>query len=88
VADVAIASVLILTVGALTLLLLRVAPGQSRRRTRALVGLVPGLLGALVVGSLTTDIVPDTWENVAVPWVIVLGTAAVVLLTVTNLAER
>lgn len=87
-ADVAIASVLILTVGSLTLLLVRVAPGQSRRRTRALVGLVPGLLGALVVASLTTDIVPDTWEDVAVPWVIVLGTAAVVLLTVTNLAER
>lgn len=87
-ADIAVTAVVVLSLAALTVILLRVAPGQSRRRTRALVGLVPGVLGAGVVAAMVTDIVPDNFESFALPWVIVLGTAGVVLLTLMNLAER
>ncbi len=80
-----------LAVGSLTfvvVLFLRLAPGQQRRRTRILVGLIPGLVGAAVVGALTTDLVPDRFETVALPWVVVAVSIGMVALTVRNLAAR
>jgi len=55
---------------------------------RALVGLVPGVVGAFVVAALMTDIVPDNFESIALPWVIVAGSIGIVLLIVMNLREH
>jgi uncharacterized membrane protein YeaQ/YmgE (transglycosylase-associated protein family) len=86
--NIEIASVLILLLVALTVLLIQIVPGQARRRTRAVIGLVPGMVGALVVAALVTDLVPDTFERVAAPWVILAVTAGVVVLAVTNLIRQ
>ena len=87
-ANVEIASLLVLLLVVLTVALVRVVPGQPSRRTRAAIGLVPGVVGALVVGALVTDIVPDAWERVVSPWVILAVTAGVVVLAVTNLVRQ
>jgi undecaprenyl pyrophosphate phosphatase UppP len=88
VANVGIAAVVILSIGALIALLLRIAPGQQRRSTRALIGLVPGLIGTLIVGALAMDFVPDQLESFALPWVIVVVTGGLILLMVKNLLDR
>jgi undecaprenyl pyrophosphate phosphatase UppP len=88
VANVGIAAVVILSIGGLIALLLRIAPGQHRQSTRALIGLVPGLVGTLIVGALAMDFVPDQLETVALPWVIVVVTGGLILLMVKNLLER
>jgi uncharacterized membrane protein YeaQ/YmgE (transglycosylase-associated protein family) len=85
VANVGIAAVVIVSIGGLIALALRLAPGQQRQSTRALIGLVPGLIGALVVAALVEDFVPDELESFALPWVIVVVTAGLILLTVKNL---
>ncbi len=81
---------LILALGltAFALLLNHVSPGQPRPWTRALIGLMPGLAGAVLVGMLATDLVPDALEQTATPWVVVLATLGVVGLTVLGLARR
>ena len=76
---------MIVSIGGLIALALRLAPGQQRQSTRALIGLVPGLIGALVVAALVEDFVPDQLESFALPWVIVVVTAGLILLTVKNL---
>lgn len=87
-ANVGIAALVVLSLGAVVLLVVQMAPGLPRRRMRALVGLVPGVVGAFVVAALTTDIVPDGFESIALPWVIVAGSIAIVLLIVMNLREH
>ncbi len=86
--NIEIASLLVGLLIALTVLLIRVVPGQPRRRTRAVIGLVPGVVGAFLVGALVTDFVPDTFERLAAPWVILAVTAGVVALAVTNLIRQ
>lgn len=86
--NVEIAILLAALLALLTVLLVRVAPGQSRRRTRALIGLAPGVVGAFVVGALVTDFVPDAWERVVGPWLILVVTVGVVVLAITNLARE
>ncbi len=85
-ANVGIAAVV---VGALVLaavVLLTFAPGQRRRRTRILAGLLPGIAGAAVVAALSADIVPDDFETTAVPWVIGGVSVALALVTIRHLA--
>ena len=66
----------------------RVDPGQPRPWTRALIGLAPGIIGAFLIGTLSTDLVPDAFETTITPWVVVLATIGVVGLTVMSLARR
>lgn len=87
-ANVGIAAVVILSIVGLIALLVRVAPGQQQQRTRALIGLVPGLIGTLIVGALAMDFVPDQLESFALPWVIVAVTGGLILLMIKNLVER
>jgi hypothetical protein len=87
VADVGIATVVILALALVIAIVLRLAPGQHRRRTRALIGLVPGVIGAVVVMALHKDLVPDEFEAFVLPWVIIAVTAGVIVLTIRNLAE-
>jgi hypothetical protein len=87
VADVGIATVVIVALALVIATVLRLAPGQHRLGTRALIGLVPGVLGAGIIMALHVDLVPDEFETVALPWVIVVVTAGVILLTIRNLAD-
>jgi uncharacterized membrane protein YeaQ/YmgE (transglycosylase-associated protein family) len=87
VADVGIAALVICLLAVVIAVVLRWAPGQQRRGTRALIGLVPGVLGAAIVLALHKDLVPDSFETFALPYVIVAVTAGVILLTIRNLAE-
>lgn len=66
----------------------RLDPGQPRPWTRALIGLAPGIVGAFLIGTLSTDLVPDAFETTITPWVVVLATIGVVGLTVMSLARR
>ena len=77
----------ILVLALVIAIVLRLAPGQHRRGTRALIGLVPGVIGAGIVLALTKDLVPDAFETFALPWVIIAVTAGVILLTIRKLAE-
>ena len=87
---VSIWAAIVLTMGlaAFAVAMNRVDPGQPRPWTRALIGLAPGVIGAFLVGTLATDLVPDTLEATATPWIVVLATIGVVGLTVMNLARR
>jgi hypothetical protein len=86
--DVEIAFLISLTIAALILLVTRLAPGAPGRGTRALLGLVPGLLGAFVVLAVSTDLVPDSLERRALPVVVIAVTVGIVLITITSLLER
>jgi hypothetical protein len=88
VANVGIAALVVLSLGAVVLVVVRMAPGLPRRRMRALIGLVPGVVGAFIVAALMTDIVPDGLESIALPWVVVAGSIAIVVLIVMNLREH
>jgi hypothetical protein len=85
VANVAIAGVVLFSIATLATVLLQFAPGQPDRRLRAGIGLILGVIGALVVGALVTDLVPDAFEAVAFPWVIAGSTVGIVALTIINL---
>lgn len=87
-ANIGIAALVVLSLGAVVLVVIQLAPGLPRRRMRALIGLVPGVVGAFIVAALMTDIVPDGLESMALPWVIVAGSIAVVVLIVMNLREH
>jgi hypothetical protein len=86
VANVGIAAVVIGALLAVAVILLTFAPGQRRRRTRILAGLVPGIAGAAVVAALSADIVPDDFETTAAPWVIVAVSVALAIVTIRHLA--
>lgn len=82
------AVVVIASLVGLIAIVLRVAPGQQRQQTRALLGLLPGLIGALIVVALATDAVPDSFEAFALPWLIIAVTIALILLTVRSLTDH
>jgi hypothetical protein len=87
VANVGIAALIIGSIAGLIVLVLRVAPGVHGRWMRALIGLVPGLIGAGIIGALNSDLVPDRLETIVLPWVIVAVTIGIIALTIRNLAE-
>ena len=86
--NVGIAALVIASIGGLIALVMRFAPGQQSQSTRALIGLVPGLIGTLIVAAMVEDFVPDQLESFALPWVIVLVTGGLILLTAQNLLDR
>lgn len=85
-ANVGIAAVVVGALLFAAIVLLTFAPGQRRRRTRILAGLVPGIVGAAVVAALSADIVPDDFETTAAPWVIVGISVGLAVLTLRHLA--
>lgn len=85
-ANVGIAAVVAAALLVAVVVLLTFAPGQRRRRTRILAGLVPGVAGAAIVAALSADIVPDDFETTAVPWVIVGVSVLLAVVTIRHLA--
>jgi hypothetical protein len=88
VANVGIAALVIVSMAVVIAIALRVAPGQQRPLTRAIIGLVPGVVGAGIVVAFATDAVPDQFETFALPWVVIGVTGGMILITIKNLVGR
>lgn len=78
----------IAVVAVLSALVVRLTPGAPRRRTRMMVGLIPGVLGAFVVLTLNVDLVPDELETWALPAVVLAVSGLMAGLTIRGLAQR
>lgn len=87
-ANLEIVALLIVVSTVLILVVLHLAPGAARRRTRVLVGLVPGVLGAFVVLAERVDLVPDDIETRALPLVVLAVSGVIAVITILNLARR
>jgi uncharacterized membrane protein len=88
VANVQLAVLILVTVAALVFGVSRFTPGAPRRRTRALVGLVPGVLGAILVLTTNVDLVPDELEAQLLPIVVLAISGIVAIITIRSLARR
>jgi hypothetical protein len=75
-------------IGVLIVIVTRLTPGAPQRRTRALVGLIPGALGALFVLTQNVDLVPDELETQALPLVILAVSGAIAVITIRGLARH
>jgi hypothetical protein len=75
-------------IGVLILIITRLTPGAPQRRVRALVGLIPGALGALFVLTQNVDLVPDELETRALPLVILAVSGAIAVITIRGLARH
>lgn len=87
-ANLEIVALLVVVSISLVLIVLELSPGVDRRRTRVLVGLVPGALGAFVVLAERIDLVPDDLERQAFPLVILAVSGAIAVITILSLARR
>jgi NhaP-type Na+/H+ or K+/H+ antiporter len=86
-ANVELAILTVAVVALLSALVVRLTPGAPRRRTRMLVGLVPGILGAVLVLTLNEDLVPDEVETWALPIIVVAISGLMAGLTIRGLAR-
>ena len=80
-ANVEFAILAVAVVSALLAVIARLTPGAPRRRTRALVGFIPGALGAFLVLTLNADLVPDELESRALPLIILAISGAIAVIT-------
>ena len=55
---------------------------------RLLLGVIPGIAGALIVGVWQTDLIPDQMETFLLPFMLGIGSFAVGLLVVLHLRIR
>jgi hypothetical protein len=81
VANVELAILAVAVIAALIAIIARLNPGAPRRRSRALVGLIPGTLGAFLVLTLNVDLVPDELESRALPLVVLVISGAIAVIT-------
>lgn len=87
-ANVELAILTIAVVALLSALVVRLTPGAPRRRTRMLVGLGPGILGAVLVLAFNEDLVPDEVETWALPVVVVAISGLMAAITIRGLAQN
>lgn len=87
-ANVELAIMTIVVVALLTALVVRLTPGAPRRPTRLLIGLIPGFLGAFVVLTQQSDLVPDEFETWVLPLVVVAISGFMAVLTIRGLARH
>ena len=55
---------------------------------RLLLGVIPGIAGALIVGVWQTDLIPDQMETFLLPFMLGIGSFAVGLLVILHLRIR
>lgn len=55
---------------------------------RLLLGVIPGIAGAVIVGVWQTDLIPDQMETFLLPFVLGIGSFAIGLLVVLHLRAR
>jgi hypothetical protein len=82
VANLEFAILAVAVIGTLIAIVVRLTPGAARRRTRALVGLIPGALGALLVLTLNVDLIPDELETRALPLIVLAISGAIAIITI------
>ena len=79
--------VIAIVMGALVLAIVRANPDRPLPAARATVGIVGGSIGALVILTNVTDLIPDGFEAVVGPIGAVAVTAGLLLLMVWKLAS-
>jgi hypothetical protein len=87
VAGIEIVIVVGLVVGGLVLAIVRRDPDHPVPAARATVGIVAGAVGALVILTNVTDLIPDSLEGAVIPAGVVALTIGLVLFTVRRLAS-
>ena len=86
-AGIEIVIVVALVVGGLVLAIVRRDPDHPVPAARATVGIVAGAVGALVILTSVTDLIPDSLEGAVIPAGVVALTAALLVVTVRRLAS-
>jgi hypothetical protein len=87
VAEIETSIVVALVVTAMVLWIIRRSPERPLPATRAVVGIGAGAIGALVILTNVTDLIPDALESLVGPIAIVAVTAGLMLLMVWKLAN-
>jgi hypothetical protein len=87
VAGIQIGIVVALVVSILVLAIVRRDPDQPVPAARATVGIVAGVIGALLILTSITDLIPDSFESLVGPVAAIALTAALLLLTAWKLAS-
>ena len=86
-AEVEIAIIVGLIVAALVAAIVRRYPDRPVPAARATVGVVAGAIGALVILTNITDLIPDSFEAAIGPAGVIALTAGLLVLTVRKLAS-
>jgi hypothetical protein len=87
VAGIQIGIVVALVVSILVLAIVRRDPDQPVPAARATVGIVAGVIGALLILTSITDLIPDSFESLVGPVAAIALTTALLLLTAWKLAS-
>jgi hypothetical protein len=79
---------LAILIGALGLIASRWTFERGSGAKRLILGVVPGLAGAIVVGFWQLDLIPDQTEALLLPYVLAAGTFVMGVLVVLELRAR
>jgi hypothetical protein len=74
--------------GALALVVSRWTWGAGSVLRRMMLGVIPGIAGAFVVGVWQLDLVPDSMEAFLLPFVLGIGSFAIGMLVLLELRAR
>jgi hypothetical protein len=87
VAGIQIGIIVALVVSILVLAIVRRNPDHPVPAARATVGIVAGVIGALLILTNITDLIPDSFESAVGPIAVIALTAGLLLLTAWKLAS-
>ncbi len=74
--------------GALALVVSRWTWGSGSVLRRMMLGVIPGIAGAFIIGVWQTDLIPDRMETFLLPFVLAIGSFAIGILVLLELRAR
>ncbi len=74
--------------GAMALVVSRWTWGAGSVLRRMMLGVIPGISGALIIGVWQTDLIPDSMESALLPIVLGIGSFAIGMLVLLQLRAR
>lgn len=74
--------------GALALVVSRWTWGAGSVLRRMMLGIIPGIAGALIVGVWQTDLIPDSMETFLLPFLLGIGSFVIGMLVLLQLRAR
>jgi uncharacterized membrane protein len=74
--------------GALALVVSRWTWGAGSVLRRMMLGVIPGISGAFIIGVWQTDLIPDSMETFLLPFVLGIGSFAIGMLVLLHLRAR
>lgn len=74
--------------GALALVVSRWTWGAGSVLRRMMLGVIPGISGALIIGVWQTDLIPDSIESTLLPLALGIGSFAIGMLVLLQLRAR